>query len=183
MSQLVKPEVNLWILVLLLSSLTASCHAQGKPLKLLVKKDKDHYMTGYMYELKDSSIVMFKELTGVLRKEDLIEIEYYDLYTIEDLNDHRNNGMQVGVLGMCLGGLIGYAQGNDPPRVNNRFINFGSRATTAGEKAIGGSLIGLVSGIIIGKLLSKSVKHTIIDNKYRRFERQKNHLKKYQMVK
>lgn len=186
MSQLVKSDLNVWILVLVLSSFTGSGYTQTIPPKLLVKKDKDHYMTGYMYELLDSSILLSQDFKGVLKKEDFFEISYADIYSIKDLDDHRDNGMQIGILGMGIGALIGYAQGNDPPCVsNNSFINFCafSRRTSKGEKALGGSLIGLVSGIIIGKLLFRSGKHLIIGNKYKRFERQKNHLKKYQMVK
>lgn len=133
--------------------------------------DEPYEVNGILYALKDSSLLVSNYKTYaefIVDNSSTIELRIDNIDLIETRKRNRlGKGIIIGaVSGFALGGLIGFARGDDAE-------------LTAGEKAIRGGLSLAIPGALVGLLIG-SVKVSIpIEGSFMNYKNQRKDLYKY----
>ncbi len=115
--------------------------------KVYVSGEK-YPITGKLFLTGDSSITIIPDVNddGKLMISDTVNKLVVPVSRIMTLKLHRRGGAGQGIvvggsIGLFVGGILGYADGDDPP---------GWFSMTAGEKAATGAVLGFIPGALIG---------------------------------
>ena len=119
--------------------------------------DKGYKITGFLYDINDSSIFVSYEYIKTSYDENPPEFNAIPVVDIGVIKLRRKGAIGRGAIigtfaGMVLGGIVGFAQGDDEPNTSLLSV-FTDPAFTKEEKAGMGVFIGAQVGAILGTLL------------------------------
>ena len=131
-----------WFLVLAMLLLSGNMFAEGiKGADLIIQKKNGANVRGELIAVKQNSLLLMERDSGAD-----VSVDNEDISVIKIVKKSKS---VVGIgIGMTIGGAVGTLAGYEGSKV---FWQFGARKTWAW---IGG-IIGLVSGALIGKALSR----------------------------
>jgi hypothetical protein len=142
--------------------------------------DNPHKVKGVLYEIKDSSIVISNSLNKEDNFTDKFSLTELNIRNIDEVETRREGGILRNALigiagGFTIGGIIGFASGDDDP--DKKKIPF-----TAKEKAlIFGIDFAFIGGISAGLVGSARIEIPI-NGSFKTFNENKNRLKKYSVI-
>ena len=137
---------------------------------------------GILYEIKDSSILVANTVVMADYYIDKLEISEFYIDNIETIKIRKSTriikGALIGLItGITVGGISGFASGDDPP-CTSCFIDF---SRSAKQKAIVRGILSGIGGAVIGLLVGSAKTKISIDGSISNYKTHKDKLREYSL--
>ena len=165
-------------------------NALKKSYKIKIRlMNMNYYVNGLLYDIKDSSVLVFSYPNFLYTSDYYSNGEYYykfysvDISNIKSISYRRTNSIGVGigigaVGGLLVGGTIGYMQGDD----SCKGMPWCVLSFSAEQKSLIYSVPGMMIGMAIGGFIGASYTTFRIDGKKSEYDNYKKELKEFSIV-